>query len=183
MEKRGTERLETPRLVLRRFAPDDAAAMYANWASDPQVTRYLTWPPHASVEATREILAQWEAQYADPGFLQWAIAPRELGEPIGSISVVRWRDEVDQAEFGYCIGKAWWGQGYTSEALAAVRDYLFDRVGIRRLQGCHASDNPASGAVMRKCGLAYEGTLRGADRNNTGICDMCVYGMLRDDPR
>ena len=59
MNKTGTQRLETQRLILRRFEIEDADDMYNNWASDPEVTRYLTWPVHSSVEVTRSLLTEW----------------------------------------------------------------------------------------------------------------------------
>lgn len=58
----GTQTLHTPRLILDRFSPEDARAMYDGWASDPQVTRFLTWPPHTSPELTRQLLESWCAQ-------------------------------------------------------------------------------------------------------------------------
>jgi len=129
MEHKGTCMLETARLVLRRFEMADAQAMYDNWASDPEVTRYLTWQPHAGVDETRAILADWIAAYERPDHYHWAIVERELGEPIGSISVVDADDAAERLEVGYCIGSAWWNRGYTSEALAAVIDYLLGQVG------------------------------------------------------
>ena len=73
MNKIGTKTIETPRLLLRRFTIDDAEDMYHNWASDPEVTRYLTWPTHADVETTRALLEDWVAKYADGAWFNWAI--------------------------------------------------------------------------------------------------------------
>ena len=56
MNKAGTQRIETDRLILRRFRSEDAEDMYENWASDPEVTRFLTWPTHSSVDVTKAIL-------------------------------------------------------------------------------------------------------------------------------
>ena len=114
MDHIGTQRLETERLVLRRFTLDDAPAMFENWASDAEVTRFLTWQPHASVEVTRSVLADWVSSYEQPDFYQWAIVPKQLGdEPIGSISVVGMSDSVSMVHIGYCIGRPWWHQGMT----------------------------------------------------------------------
>jgi len=60
----GTRQLDTERLVLRRFVTEDAEAMFRNWASDPEVTKYLTWPTHANVDVTRAVLKDWTATYA-----------------------------------------------------------------------------------------------------------------------
>ena len=89
MKHCGTKRLETERLILRRFAPSDAEAMYKNWASDSEVTRFLTWPAHGSAEVSRRVLETWAAQYENDDYYQWAIVLKENGDgPIGSISAV-----------------------------------------------------------------------------------------------
>ncbi len=181
MKHIGTHELETQRLILRRFVIDDAAAMYNNWASDEEVTKFLTWPAHSSVEASRYILEQWLPMYSDEKYYQWAIVPKELGEPIGSISAVEVDDTAERVHIGYCIGRKWWHMGITSEALSAVIDFFFDEVGVGRVDSRHDPRNPNSGRVMKKCGMKYEGTLRQADRNNQGICDACYYGMIRSD--
>jgi ribosomal-protein-alanine N-acetyltransferase len=84
-------------------------------------------------------------------------------------------------EIGYCIGRSWWNCGITSEALAAVIDFLMDEVGAQRVEACHDPRNPNSGAVMRKCGMQYEGTQRQAGINNSGKCDLCWYAILARD--
>ncbi len=182
MDHIGTQRLETERLVLRRFTLDDAPAMFENWASDAEVTRFLTWQPHASVEVTRSVLADWVSSYEQPDFYQWAIVLKQLGdEPIGSISVVGMNENVSMVHIGYCIGRPWWRQGITSEALGRVIDFFFDEVGANRIESRHDPDNPHSGMVMVKCGMRYEGTMRSADRNNQGICDSSWYAILCSD--
>ncbi|MBO4831931.1 MAG: GNAT family N-acetyltransferase [Oscillospiraceae bacterium] len=182
MKHCGTKRIETERLILRRFTPDDAGAMYRNWASDSEVTRFLTWPTHGSEEISRSLLEKWTESYSDDAYYQWAIVLKENGdEPIGSISGVRHDDRTDKVEIGYCIGKPWWHRGITSEALNAVIDFFFDQVGAIRVEAKHDKENPRSGMVMKKCGMKYEGTLRSADRNNQGICDVCIHSVLKDE--
>lgn len=181
MNHRGTQRLETERLVLRRFVLEDADAMLRNWASDSEVTKYLTWPTHESIDDSWAILTDWTSHYDEDSFYQWAIVPKDLGEPIGSISVVGMNDDIDMVHIGYCIGRAWWHQGFMSEALQAVIDFFFDVVGANRIESRHDTNNPHSGMVMRHCGMTYEGTLRSSDRNNQGLCDAAWYSILRDE--
>lgn len=181
MKHLGTKRIETERLILRPFTVEDAPAMYRNWASDPEVTKYLTWPAHDSVEVSRWVLNDWCSHYAEPNFYQWAIVPKDFGEPIGSIAAVQVNDPAQWVEIGYCIGKNWWRKGIVSEALKALIAFFFDEVGLGRIQARHDPRNPNSGAVMRKCGMICEGTLRRADRNNQGICDAVVYSILREE--
>lgn len=181
MKHLGTKELETPRLILRRFTLEDAPAMYENWASDDDVTKFLTWPTHQNVDVSRMVLRDWVANYEKLDFYQWAIVPKELGQPIGTIGTVELDDRARRAHIGYCSGKQWWHQGFMSEALKAVMDFLFDEVGMNRIDSRHDPRNPNSGAVMRKCGMKYEATLRQSDWNNQGICDACWYAALREE--
>lgn len=182
MKHRGTQRLETDRLLLRRFTVTDAAAMYKNWASDPEVTKYLIWPVHNSEETSKTTLIEWEKSYEKENYYQWAIVLKENGdEPIGSISVVGMNDDIGMVHIGYCLGRNWWHQGIMSEALMMLITFFFDEVGANRIESRHDPRNPHSGMVMKKCGMKYEGTLRSSDRNNQGICDADWYGLLRSD--
>ena len=181
MRKTGTRTINTPRLILRRFCREDAPDMYKNWASDEEVTRYLTWPPHSSAEVSGMLLGQWTAKYGDGDYFNWAIELKETGGVIGNISVVRLDEAIDSAEIGYCLSRAHWGRGFMPEALRAVTAYLFDTVGLNRVWAGHDVDNPKSGRVMVKAGMKPEGILRAYGRNNRGICDMAVYSILRHE--
>ncbi len=181
MKHYGTQRLETERLVLRRFTKEDALAMYQNWASDEEVTKYLTWPTHTCLEVSQKVIADWIKSYEKEDYYQWAIVYKEQGKPIGSISVVEKKEEISMVHIGYCIGRDWWHQGITSEALKAVMEFLFDVVGANRIEARHDPRNPHSGQVMKKCKMKYEGTLRSADWNNQGICDACYYALLKSE--
>ena len=177
----GTFTIETERLLLRKFMVEDAEAMFQNWASDKEVTKFLTWPAYTSLDTAIHILNEWTASYEKPNFYQWAIVPKNLDEPIGSISVVSINEKTQMAEIGYCIGRPWWNRGITSEALSAVINFMFDQVGANRVQAKHDVNNPHSGLVMKKCGMKYEGTLRSAAVNNQGVCDVSIYALLKSD--
>lgn len=182
MKNCGTQRIETDRLILRRYKIEDADAMYKNWASDSEVTKFLTWQPHSSVEVSRSIIEDWLKKYSDKKYYQWAIVLKDNGnEPIGGISVVHMNEDISMVHIGYCLGRAWWRRGIMSEALKAVTDFMFDTVEVNRVEARHDPRNPNSGKVMQKCGMKYEGTLRSADRNNQGICDACYYALLRSE--
>ena len=180
LRHKGTQTIETPRLILRRAKMEDAEAMFRNWANDTEVTRYLTWPPHERIEVTQSLLQSWVDRYQTDDYYQWMIVLRETNEPIGSI-MASTMGRAQSAHIGYCIGKHWWHQGIMSETLKAVMDFLFDEVGYHRVESLHDPNNPYSGAVMRKCGMKYEGRLRQADRNNQGVCDACYYGILASE--
>ena len=180
MNHLGTKYIETERLILRRFTIEDAEEMYRNWASDPEVTEYLTWPPHADVEVTKAVLTDWIQKYEDPLSYKWGIVVKESGELIGDISA-KSIDKVNTANLGWCIGKKWWGKGYMPEAAEAVKAFLFDEVGFERLEAIHDADNPKSGRVMQKIGMVKEGVHRKRGRNNRGIIDEVWYAILREE--
>lgn len=182
MKHLGTKKLETDRLILRRFTMEDTNAMYNNWASDSEVTKYLTWPYHETVKVSHTVLTDWTNQYCKDDYYQWAIILKENGdEPIGSIAVVDKNDAIEMVHIGYCIGKRWWNQGITSEALSILIKFFFEEVGMNRIESRHDPRNLNSGKVMMKCGLRYEGTHREADWNNQGRCDSVMYAILAKD--
>ena len=179
MDHKGTKTIVSDKLVLRRFAASDAQAMFENWASDPVVTKFLTWPTHKCIETTNKVISEWVKQYDKEDFYVWGIAKKEKsGVLIGSISVVDINNSINSVQIGYSLGKMWWNQGIMTEALSSVICYMFTMVQVNRIEARHDPRNPASGRVMRKCGMKYEGTYREADRNNQGVCDASVYAIL-----
>ncbi|MDE7071532.1 MAG: GNAT family N-acetyltransferase [Clostridia bacterium] len=183
MKHIGTQTIETNRLILRRFQDNDAQSMYNNWVSSDDVTKYLTWQSYKSVDEAKERINFLKENYFNDNFYDWAIVLKEIGEPIGSIGVVDIKENINTVHIGYCIGKKWWRQGITSEALSAVIDFLFDKVEVDRIESRHNILNVNSGKVMQKCGMKYEGTMRKADRDNQGICDTAYYAILKSDRR
>jgi len=182
MTHKGTIPLETNRLILRRFTVTDDSAMFNNWCADPDVTKYLTWPLHESIEVTRYVLSDiWLSRYDEPNFYQWAIEIKDTHELIGSIGAGKQDDKINMVHIGYCIGKNWWRKGYTSEALIRLVRFFFEEVGVNRIESRHDPRNPNSGKVMQKAGLRYEGTSLQSDWNNQGICDAANYAILARD--
>ncbi len=181
MEHKGTARLETERLILRRFDENDAETAYKNWTHDARVTEYLTWPAHENAEATREWIRSSIANYADPAFYHWAIVLKDTNEAIGSLSGVHINDDVGFVELGYCIGYDHWHKGYTSEAVLAAEKYLFEEVGVNSVRALHDVRNPHSGAVMNKCGMRFEGVQRRIGMSNSGIGDLANYSITREE--
>lgn len=181
MEHKGTVRIETERLVLRQFRLEDTEPAHRNWESDEKVTEFLRWETHKNISESEEIIREWIDGYKDNSFYQWAIELKDIGEPIGTISVVGMNEAIDMVHIGYCIGSLWWHKGYTSEAFSAIIPFFFDEVKVQRIESQHDPNNPNSGKVMRKCGLIYEGTLRKADRSNKGIVDACMHALLAED--
>lgn len=181
MRHMGTVRITTNRLLLRRFTMKDVDAMYGNWASEDEVTKYLTWPTHTDANVTRTVLEEWVSKYSEPDYYNWGIELQDTGELIGNIEASRSDEEKASVFLGWCMGTRWWGQGIMPEAARAVLQYLFTEVGYNRIAAKHDSENLKSRRVMQKIGMIREGTFRASGRNNRGIVDEVHYYMLRDE--
>lgn len=149
--------LETKRLLLRPFEPEDAPAVY-QYASDPQIGWNCGWPAHSCQEESRTVI---ERMLMVPG--TWAITLKERPEhAIGSISLMEAGSsnlplQDDELEIGFWIGRPFWNQGYMGEAAACLRDFAFETLDTVRLKASYAEFNPASGAVQRKIGMKKDG--------------------------
>ncbi|EOT39584.1 GNAT family N-acetyltransferase [Enterococcus columbae] len=177
-----TETLETKRLILRPLSVNDATEMFNNWASDPQVTKYLTWSAHTNESTTKDRLVLRETKYKNKEILDWGIVVKETNELIGTITVVKDHPEYQTMEIGYVIGRKWWHQGYTTEAFRQIIQYLFATYPwLNRIEATHDIENPNSGKVMQKCGLQFEGILRQKGKNRRGLVDIAIYAILRED--
>lgn len=174
----GTVRIETERLVLRPFREDDAQMMFDNWASDPEVNKYLTWPVHSSVEVTRQLTKAWACLAGES--YNWCIELKQIGQPIGSLSVVSMDEEAQTMEIGYCIGRKFWGKGIVPEAARAVIDRLFKETGVKTITAKHDTENGKSGRVMQKAGMHLVEVRQKAAQNNLGLRDMAIYAI--DNP-
>lgn len=181
MNHKGTITIESDRLILRRLTLDDSNNMFNNWCNDDDVTKFLTWPTHLNVEVTKKVLTSWIDEYNKDNYYQWGIELKDSHELVGSISVTDIYENTKVASVGYCIGKKWWNQGITSQALSMVIKFLFDEVDFNRIDAYHDPENPHSGMVMKKAGMQYEGTLRKSHLTNRGISDTCVYSILKED--
>lgn len=156
--------------------------MFENWTNDPDVSKFLAWTAHKSISETENIINLWTTQYNNLSYYNWIIILKEINEPIGSISVVNITDYTECAEVGYCMSKKWWGQGIMTEAFSAVIKYLFENEGFNSIRAWHNVKNPASGRVMVKSGLTFEGILRDYSRSNTGeLIDSAFYSILKSE--
>lgn len=179
MEHKGTVRLETERLILRRVTMTDVEPAFKNWVTDERVTRFLTWQPHESVAVTEQIFRAWIEDYSSEEHYLWAIVPKDLGEPIGTISGVRIFNEEERIDMGYCIGYDFWGKGYVAEALKRIIEFFFTEVKAKRIVALYDKNNPNSGRVMQKAGMKYFATLPQCGTNNQGTVDLVAYEILK----
>ena len=157
MSVEAPDLIYTPRLVLRRPRPEDAESIFARYASDPEVTRFVGWPVHTSVDDTRRFLTfsagEWEQWPAGP----YVVHVRAGGSLVGATGLSF--ETPQRAMTGYVLARDAWGQGYATETLQAMVD-LAPGCGVRRLYAICHTEHAASVRVLEKCGLAREGVLR-----------------------
>lgn len=147
--------LETDRLVLRSWTDADAEELY-RYAKDPDIGPIAGWPPHTSVENSREIIR--DVLSAPETF---AVILKETGKPIGSIGLLFGENGTKplpegEAEVGYWIGKPYWGRGLIPEASRKVIRHGFDDLGIKRMWCVCDDSNGKSKRVMEKCGFTFD---------------------------
>lgn len=154
---KAPETIKTERLLLRRPVSSDANDIFERYASDAEVTRYLAWPIHRSVDDTRDFLefsdAEWDRWPAGP-YLICALADGRLLGSTGLAFEVPFR-----ATTGYVLAKDSWGQGFATEALLAMRSLAAD-LGVERLYAMCYPEHQPSRRVLEKGGFEFEGTLR-----------------------
>lgn len=180
MKNLGSKTLETKRLILRKLTEKDAPAIYNNWASDEKVTKTLTWETHKNIGVTEKILKEWLTQYQQETTYRWGIQLKETNELIGMIDVVKNIINDERCEIGYCLMHKYWNQGIMTEALESVINFLLNDVNYYMIELCHASNNPASGKVMEKCGLKKDGQLPNRVKNIDGTrADLIYYSITK----
>ncbi len=145
--------LETERLILRPWRDEDAEPMFLNWASDPEVTKYMTWNPHKTVEETKERIAKWIKEYEKPERIAFAIVLKENNALIGCIDVNGYINGVPV--IGYVLSRAHWRNGYMTEACKRLVDFLFS-LGYKTIKIDAFKENIASNKVIQKCGGIFQ---------------------------
>jgi len=151
------ETLDTDRLRMRIPCVTDAEAIFTEYAQDPEVTRYLIWKPHQSMEETNAFLEHTLANWKDGVRYDWVIERKGDEQLLGMIGV---RFDGNGANSGYVLAPAYWGKGYMTEALRGMLEFALSQSGIRHFWAVCDVDNLASARVMEKAGMQREGVLR-----------------------
>jgi [ribosomal protein S5]-alanine N-acetyltransferase len=176
-------RLETPRLFLRQPTPDDAASIYAGYARDPEVTRYVIWQPHPDLDTTRAFVQGCVEAWGQGTRFPWVITTRSPEQLIGMIEL---RIAGHRADLGYVLARPHWGRGLATEAVRAVVGWALDQPEIHRVWAVCDVENVASARVLEKAGMQREGILRRWLRH-PGVSetprDCLCYARIREPGR
>ncbi len=172
--------LETERLKLRKITLDDISEIYS-YASDEEVSKFLTWETHRSVTDTKAFVEYAINQYKNKQLAPWGIECKENREFIGTIDFISWKVNHRVAEIGYVISKEYWGKGITTEAVKEVVKFGFKQMDLVRIQAQCFTENQASARVLEKAGLVCEGILRKAMYIKGNHRDIKMYSILRED--
>jgi ribosomal-protein-alanine N-acetyltransferase len=167
-----------PALTLRYATAADAAAMF-ELARDPEVTHFFAWK-YERVEQAEEWIAALPAKRAAGELLDFLVVHRQHG-PIGvtGLSEVSRRDR--RATVGTWFGREHWGTGANAESKALVTALAFGRLGLERLTAYTSVENPRSQTALQRGGFSREGVLRAFHRHPSGVHDVVVFGLLREE--
>ncbi len=172
--------LETERLLLRPFVPADALRVQELCANPAiaDTTLHIPYPYPAglALEWISRHLANWEEGRS----VTFAIVRRADSLLLGAISL-GFDPANESAEMGYWLGEPYWNHGYATEAARAVVEFGFTELRLNRIMARHFARNPASGRVMEKAGMKYEGCLRQQQKKGDRFEDVRIYGIIKSD--
>lgn len=171
--------LRTERLILRQFQASDADTVQ-RLAGVKEVVAGTLLPHPYDLEAAAKWIVQQQENFAAGNSITFAIVLAEEELLIGSIGM-EIAHEHQLARLSYWLGTNYWNQGYCTEAVRAVLDYGFTRLSLHRIYAPHFHNNPASGRVLRKVGMTYEGRMREHYIRFGQFVDVEIYGMLREE--
>lgn len=150
------ESFATERLLLRKPRLEDAPLIFSTYARDPEVTRYLTFRPHADVSEARDAVGRFLENWQSGKSYCWLIFHRDREELVGAIGA----REDQGINLGYLLARPLWGQGFMSEALGAITEWAFSLPSVFRVWAVCDLENHASALLLERNGFTQEGILR-----------------------
>lgn len=172
---KGTNTIETIRLILRRFEMEDARDMFYNWGSDSEVCKFLPWGPYRKIEAVESCIRYWINNYNRDNYYNWAIYLKKQEAVVGTISVEVFNEKGRSCEIGYCLGSKYWNYGIMTEALRAVIHYMLCDIGCEKVIARHDILNVASGRVMEKAGMKFKKKIPSSIRKDGTYSEVAIY--------
>ena len=172
-------RFETERLILRKIREIDYIDMH-EYSADSDVTRYLTWRPHANLSETKSYTNDLQKRYNAGKFFDWGLVHKEDGKFIGTCGLTTINLNRNVCEIGYVLAKKYWGRGLIPEALELVMDFAFVYLGFERIEGRFLEGNINSCRVMQKMGMVPDKVESNAFRINGEYTTVYNYYITRE---
>ena len=181
MKYLGTKTIETDRLILRKIKIEDIPIAYDNWCKSDN-NKYVLYEKHENIDVTKKLFKTWIDLYDDPKTFRWMVELKENHNLYGIIDVSNKFIKYGTCEIGYCYAEKYWNKGYGTEALKAVIQYLFEKCDADTICAEHMEKNIASGRVMQKAGMKFDGRTRSrvVDKNGKRN-DLLCYSILKDE--
>ncbi|MEO0895555.1 MAG: GNAT family N-acetyltransferase [Bacteroidota bacterium] len=170
--------IHTERLILQPISWQDAEDIF-EYASQPEVTRFLSFSPHKSIDDSYAFISKAIGRMAEKEFIEFAIHLKESQKCMGTIGIDKKGGTIT---IGYASGKPYWGKGYMTEALKGVIARSLEDESICRVDAIADVDNTASWKLMEKCGMEREGRLRNyvvVDHLEPKERDVFMYSIVR----
>jgi RimJ/RimL family protein N-acetyltransferase len=179
MFKYANNKIETERLILRRFCKEDAAKV-AKICNTEKVYRGTLALPHPyTLECAIGWIERQDDNFTNDYYYDYAITDKITGELYGCMGMgLNIKDQ--NGELGYWIGEDYEGNGYATEASKAMIQFAFEIKKLHRVHARHFGSNPASGRVIQKCGMLYEGTFKEHIYKINRFEDIVQYGILKE---
>ncbi len=159
MEHTGISEITTRRLKLRKLTSIDADPFY-QFASDKKVAQYMNWTPHNSVSDSTKSIEKSIEEYKSGKYYRWGISLKENDYLIGIIQLLAFDEKRNSCSFAYMINYDYQGKGYGTESLSAVINFAFDNMCVDMIEADIFSENKASSAVAKKCGMVHIATIK-----------------------
>jgi len=169
--------LETERLILRPITIADAEDVF-EYGSDPEVTKYVVFLRHSSIEDSIKWLEKASDEFAKNAQMTFAITLKEEGKFIGSCGFHHFSPEHHRVEMGYVLNRKFWGMGFMTETVRELIRFAFDEMSMHRVQATCDLENVRSAQVMERCGMTLEGTLLDHELRRGKFVATKVYAIL-----
>ncbi|MEW5760632.1 MAG: GNAT family protein [Candidatus Thermoplasmatota archaeon] len=173
-------KLETKRLILRKMTLDDAKDLF-EYASDPDVAKYVSWDYHKSIEDSINFIKSVIQKYEKKEVSEWGIIYKGDGKFIGTCGYVWWVPAHDRAEIAFALSKKYWNKGLITEAVEEVIKFGFEKMMLNKIMASCMIENIASRRVLEKVGMTFEGILREHIFARGSYHDLKVYSILRKE--
>ncbi len=172
--------LETRRLSLRKLRLSDADAIF-EYASDPEVAKFVTWEAHRSVGDSIAFISMVLGLYKTGREAHWAIIHKDDDKVIGTCAFLDWNTTHASAEIGYALSRRYWGRGLMTEVVREMISFGFSAMKLDRIQAFCELDNTASCRVLEKTGMKCEGVLRAYKKIKGTGHDLKIYSIITRD--